>query len=192
MQSPNKNSKHRGIARLREFGAIALMLVSMSLIASCGGGGDGGDSAGDGNKGGQDSAKQAGNGGGGNGGNTGGAKGGETAGDTPRITEMRVIMAATDKGKLNGTRVRLKSAEVRTIVSERAFFVGDNDTERMLVLNVGKGAEVSEGQKVLVAGGLNTPRPALEEKFSLTPEEAKAVNDQEIFLRAPRVTPQEG
>ncbi len=53
MQSPNKNSKHSGIARLRELGAITLMLVSMSLISSCGGGGGGGDNAESGNEGGR-------------------------------------------------------------------------------------------------------------------------------------------
>ncbi len=187
MQLPTKNSKHRGIARLRELGAITLMLVSMSLISACGGGG-GGDNAEGGNKGGQGGAEQAGKAGGGNGGGTGGPAGA----DRPPVTDMRVIMASTDKGKLNGTRARFKGAEVRSIVSERAFFVGENDAEQMLVLNVGDGVEVSEGQKGLVAGKLITPKPELEERFSLTPEEAAAVNDQEIFLRAKRVVPQEG
>ena len=39
---------------------------------------------------------------------------------------------------------------------------------------------------------LNTPRPLLEEKLSLTLEGAAAVNNQEIFLGAQRVKPQEG
>lgn len=190
MQSPTKNSKHSGIARLRELAVIALMLVSMFLISSCGGGG-GGDNAENSNEGGQGGAEQAGNAGGG-GGENGGDTGGPAGADRPPVTDMRVIMASTDKGKLNGTRARLKGAEVRSVVSERAFFVGENDAEQMLVLNMGDEATVSEGQKVFVAGRLNTPRPQLEEKLSLTPEEAAAVNDQEIFLRAPRVVPQEG
>ena len=82
--------------------------------------------------------------------------------------------------------------EVRSVVSERAFFVGENDAEQLLVLNVGEAVEVAEGQELVVAGRLNVPNPNLEEQLSLTPEELSAVGEQDIFLRAPRVTPQEG
>lgn len=182
MQPLNKILEHRGIDRLRELGALALMLVAMSLITSCGGGSDNGS----GNGGGQSGGEQAGNAGGGNGGNGGG----DTGGAPPPISDIRVIMTSLDNKTLNGSRVRLKDAEVRNTVSERAFFIGENDAEQLLVLNMGDGVGVGEGQKVLVAGRLNTPRPELEGKLSLNPEEAAAVNEQKVFIRASRVTPQ--
>ena len=117
---------------------------------------------------------------------------GDTGGDMTPISNVRVIVASPDEQTLNGSRARLRGAEVRTIVSERAFFVRENDAEQVLVLNVSNGVEVSEGQNVLVVGRLNTPRPELEEKRLLTPKEAATMNDQDIFLGAPRVKPQEG
>ncbi len=106
---------------------------------------------------------------------------------------MRVIHAAQDKKSLDGDRARLRDQEVREVVSERVFYVGENDAERLLVFNAGKEAtEVSEGQTTVVAGRLTAPRPALVERLSLSPEEATAVEGQEVFLRAGRVTPKEG
>ncbi|QIN79206.1 hypothetical protein GBA65_12520 [Rubrobacter marinus] len=105
---------------------------------------------------------------------------------------MRSVIASPNKESLNGDRARIRGAEVRNIVSERAFFVGESDAEQLLVINVGDEVAVSEGQNVIVAGRLNNPRPQLEEQLSLSPEEATAVNDQEVFLRAPQVKPQEG
>ena len=104
---------------------------------------------------------------------------------------MRVIVATPDKQTLNGNRARLDGIEVRIVVSERAFFVGENDAEQLLVLNVGDAVEVAEGQELLVAGRLNIANPNLEERLSLTPEEVSAIEEQDIFLRAPRVKPQE-
>ena len=193
MQTPQKNPKYRGTTRLRDLAALALLLASMALIPACGGGEEGGNSGGGGgNAEKQGNGEQAAN-------DAGGANGGDTGGkpakpkkDAPPISDARVIFATPNKEVLNGARARLKDAEVRTIVSERAFFIGENDAERILVLNVGDAVEVNEGQQALVAGRLNVPRPNLEEKLSLTPEEATAVNDQDVFLRASRVKPQEG
>ena len=105
---------------------------------------------------------------------------------------MRVIFASPDKQTLNGKRARIQDTEVREAVSERAFFVGENDAERLLVLKVHDEVEVSEGQSVLVSGRLNTPRPELEKQLSLSPEEASAIEEQSIFLRAPKDESQEG
>ena len=191
MQTPQKNPKYRGTTRLRDLAALALLLASMALIPACGGGEEGGNSGG-GNAEKQGNGEQAAN-------DAGGANGGDTGGkpakpkkDAPPISDARIILVTPNKEVLNGARARLKDAEVRTIVNERAFFIGENDAEQILVLNVGDAVEVSEGQQALVAGRLNVPRPNLEEKLSLTPEEATAVNDQPIFLRASRVKPQEG
>ena len=190
MQTPRKTPKYRSTTRLREFASLTLLLASMTLISACGGGGEGGNSGGNA---GEQAANDA---AGADGGDPGAsAAGGTTAAlgkDAPPITDVRVTFAYTDKNVLDGSRARLKGAEVRDVVSERAFFIGENDAERILVLNMGDAVEVSEGQKVLVAGRLNVPRPNMEEKLSLTPEEATAVNDQDIFLRAPQVKPQEG
>ena len=77
---------------------------------------------------------------------------------------------------------------MRTQVSERAFYVGENDAERLLVVHVGdEQVQVSEGQEVTVVGSLNQPRPQLEERLSLNGEEATAVNEEKVFLRARRV-----
>ena len=194
MQTPQKNPKYRGTTRLRDLAALALLLASMALIPACGGGGEGDKSGGSGgNAEKQGNGEQAAN-------DAGDANGGDTVGgttaasrrDAPPITDVRAIFVNPDKKVLNGARARLKDAEMRTIVSERAFFIGENDAEQILVLNVGDAVEVSEGQQALVAGRLNVPRPNLEEKLSLTPEEATAVNNQPIFLKASRVKPQEG
>lgn len=200
MQPFNSPSERRGIVRLRELGTLAFMLFALSLLASCGGGSggeDAGNGGGGGDNGGNQGGEQAGNGGGGGGeggdtGVAGGGTGGGGGGDDPLIKDIRSILVAPDQAALNGTRARLKDAEVRAVVSERLFFVGENDAEQILVLNVGKGGAVTEGQTLLVAGRMNTPRPELEEKFSLTPEEAAAVNEEQTFLRASRVQPQEG
>jgi hypothetical protein len=82
---------------------------------------------------------------------------------------------------------------VRDVVSERAFYIGNNDAEQLLVLNTGDEAvKVSEGQKVVVSGGLSVPRPQLLDKLSVSPEEESAIKEQEIFLRTQQITPQQG
>ena len=180
MQTTQQRSNPYAISRLREIAAVVLMLAAIPLLASCGGEGGQG-SGGEGNGGGQD------NGGGkaaeGKGGGTGGKK------QQPPISDLRFIFSTPDKKSLNGNPARLKGMEVRSTVSERAFFVGENDAEQLLVLNVGDEVGVSEGQEVLVAGKLNVPNPNLEEKLSLSPEEVSAMEEQGIFLRAPRVDP---
>ena len=184
-----QTTQQRIIARFRELTAVALMLVAIPLIASCGGGDQGGGGGGEGNGGGGQGGGQAGNGGGG-GGQPGGTTGG---GGGPLITDVRVIAATPDKATLEGNRARLRGQEVREVVSERTFYVGENDAERLLVVNTSEEAtEVSEGQNVVVVGRLTTPRPASQERLSLSPEETTAVEDQEVFLRAARVMPQEG
>ena len=179
-----QTTEQRIIARLRELAAVALMLVAIPLIASCGGGDQGG--GGEGNGGGGQGGGQAGNGGG------GGQPGGTTGGGGPQITDVRVIAATPDKATLDGNRTRLSGLEVREIVSERAVYVGENDAERLLVLNIGEATEVTEGQNVTVVGRLVTPKPELEERLSLNPEEAAAIEDQEVFIRARQVRPQGG
>ena len=141
------------------------MLVAIPLVASCGGAEQGGG---------------------------GGQPGGTTGGGSPVITDARVIVATPDKGTFDGNRACLRGQEVREIVSERAFYVGENDAERLLVINTGEATEVSEEQNVIIAGRLRTPQPVLEKSFSLIPEEAAVVDDQEVFLRAGRVKPEEG
>ena len=184
-----RTTEQRIIARLRELAAVALMLVAIPMIASCGGGGDQGNGGGGEGGGGGQEGGQAGNGGGG-GGQPGGTTGG---GGGPLVTDVRIIVATPDQGSLDGNRARLGGQEVREVVSERAFYVGENDAERLLVLNTSEEATaVSEGQTVAVAGRLTTPRPAQVERLSLSPEETTAVEDQEVFLRAARVTPREG
>ena len=141
------------------------MLVAIPLVASCGGAEQGGG---------------------------GGQPGGTTGGGSPVITDARVIVATPDKGTFDGNRACLRGQEVREIVSERAFYVGENDAERLLVINTGEATEVSEGQNVVVVGQLTTPQPASEQSLSLSPEEATAVESQAVFLTAARVTVQEG
>lgn len=188
-----QHPKHRGVSRLREIAAVALVLLAIPLLASCGGSSDQ-PTGGGGNGGGQAAEEKEGGGAGGSGGGTGGAAGGATAADgqSAQITDLRIIISTPNQKILNGSRARLKGMEVRSIVSERAFFVGENDAEQLLILNVGEGASVTEGQQVLVAGRLNVPNPNLEEKLSLTPEEISAIEEQGVFLRAPRVDPAEG
>lgn len=181
MRTTEQLSKHRGIVRLKHLASVVLMLVAIPLIASCGGGdqGNSGGKAQDGGKGGE----KAQDGGGGKGGGTGGNK-------KPQITDLRVIFSSPDKKALNNKRARLKGMEVRSVVSDRAFLVGENDAEQLLVLNVGDGVGVKEKQEVLVAGRLSVPSPELEKRFSLSPEEVSAIEEQGIFLRAPQVKPQ--
>lgn len=177
-----QSSEHRSIKRLRELAAVALMLVAMPLVASCGGGGEEGNGGGN-NGGGQD---------GGQAGGGGGKPGGGTGGDAPPITDVRVIISSPDPQTLDKNRARLNGVEVREMVSDRAFYVGENDAERLLVVNVGDPVEVSEGQSVVVAGRLRTPQPELEKQLSLNPEEAAALKEQDILLRAPQVVVREG
>ena len=197
MQTTQQHPKHRGVSRLREVSAVVLMLVAVPLLASCGGGSDQ-PSEGGGNAGGQAASEKEGGGGGGGGAGGGGAGGGTGGGGTGAdnqgapITDLRVIISTPNQNTLNGSRARLKGMEVRSVVSDRAFFVGENDAEQLLILNVGEGASVTEGQQVLVAGRLNVSNPNLEERLDLAPEEASAVEEQGIFLRAPRVVPAEG
>ena len=187
MENTKQHAERCGSFGLRNPAATVLMFLAVFLLAGCGGGNEESGAAdnGSGSKNGQAGAGD--DKGGGN-----KMQGGTTGAEAAVVTDPRVVFVTMDPKTLNGDRARFKDMEVRNVVSERAFFVGENDAEQLLVLNVGDGVEVSEGQKVLVAGRLNTPRPQLEEKLSLSPEEAAAVNDQQVFLRAPRVTPQEG
>ena len=182
METTNRREKRHGLSRLqRNLAATVLAFVALLSLASCGGGNEGGGN------GGEEQAK-GGNAGGGGGGTQ--MQEGGTTGAKPRpITDVRSIFLATGNEKsLNGSRVRLKDMEVRTLVSERAFYVGENDAERLLVIYVGdEQVQVSEGQKVMVTGALNQPRPQLEEKLALSEQEATAMNEQRIFLRAGRV-----
>ena len=66
---------------------------------------------------------------------------------------------------------------MRNLVSVRAFLVGESDAEQLLVLNVVEVVEVTEGQDILVVDKLNTARPQLEERFSVTSKEASAINE---------------
>lgn len=193
MQTVQQDAKHRGISRLREIAAFVVILVSIPLLASCGGGGEQGNGSGGGGGDQENGGGKAVEGAdGGKGGGTERSGGKTGASNAPPITDLRAIISAPNKKSLNGNRARLKGMEVRSVVSERAFLVGENDAEQLLVLNIGDAVETAEGQQVLVAGRLNVPNPNLEEKLSLTPEETSAMEEQGIFLRAPRVVPAEG
>ena len=186
-----RGGRYVGSAPRRKLAATIVMLLALFLLAGCGGGDEGGGGGGGGGGG---NGEGGGNGGGGGqaGGGANTMQGGTTGAAAPVLTDPRLIFLAADPSALDGDRARFRGAEVRESVSERAFFIGENDAERVLVLNAGEAVQVSEGQKVRVAGTLNTSRPELEEELSLSPEELSAIEDQGIFLRARRVQPQEG
>ena len=185
-------------SKSRTLKALALTIAAALLLTSCGGGGNEGSANGGGNAekpAGGEAKKPVGGGGNGGGGTGGGGnnmQGAATNAEQPPITDPRIVFATVDKNSINGNRARFRGVEVQEVVGERAFFIGESSAEVLLVVLGGdQNAEqvgVSKGKSINVNGVLRKPNENLQNNLELSEEEASVFNEQDIFLRAGRVT----
>lgn len=182
----------------RSSGLLVAALILALLLTSCGGG-DGGKKGGGGKEG------------------QGGTQGGGTKAQEPPITDVQEIVSAPDKPSLAGRRVDLKDAKVLQVANRRSAFVGPSEEERLFVLQQPKppkqggttGAEqtqpqkdstqpkrqLQEGQTAQVRGLIRAAPKSYDEalrKYGMSEEQYALVKDQEIFVLAVRLRPNEG
>lgn len=114
---------------------------------------------------------------------------------TEPITDVVVINQAPNKQALANKQVQFTDVKVQSVVGDRAFWVGNNNNQRLFVvldasLDAGsaeKQVVVKPGQTVDLSGVLQ-PAPTVEaaqKQFKgLSANEAQSLRDQAVYLQA--------
>lgn len=110
------------------------------------------------------------------------------------ITDVLVIVAAPDRPSLVGKRVQLTDVPVRSVVSDRGFWVGPSDGQRMFVRldeKLDKGGmeqklDVNKGQARTITGVIRELPSAqdIQRQWGLESSEAAALKGERIYLHA--------
>jgi hypothetical protein len=132
--------------------------------------------------------------------------GAETAAAEPTITALGTVLSADEPRRLVGRSLRLERAKVQGVAGDRAFWIGDGEKDRLLVVleeerrptgsaagakrggTVEGEVDVDAGQTVALSGSLAalpSPREA-KERWRLRASES-ALRDRSLYLKADRV-----
>ncbi|WP_017720515.1 hypothetical protein [Kamptonema formosum] len=113
------------------------------------------------------------------------------------ITNLVVIAAAPNQELLAGKRVQFTNVRVRSVVGDRTFWVGPNNTQKLFVvlappLDEGSAEErivVREGQTLNLTGVLKIlPNPQqAQQQWDLSSAEAQELNGKTLYMEAEQI-----
>ena len=119
---------------------------------------------------------------------------GDASGASEPITDVLLIIDAPDRPRLAGRRVQLKDVKVRSVVSDRGFWVGPSDDRRLFVRldeKLDKGAmerklDVDKGQSRTITGVIREVPGAeeIQRQWGLDASEAAALKNERVYLHA--------
>lgn len=118
------------------------------------------------------------------------------------ITDVVVITAAPNQQLLAGKQVQFTNVKVRSLVGDRTFWVGPNNTKQLFVvlappLDEGSAENrivVREGQTLDLTGVLKimpSPQQA-QQQWDLSTAEAQELNSETLYLEAEQIRFKEG
>lgn len=117
--------------------------------------------------------------------------------DASPITDVVIFNTTPDKKSLVNRQVQLTNVNVQSVVGDRTFWVGPNNTQQMLVVldealdsgSTEKRLDVNAGQTVTLTG-LVRALPSTQEaqkQWGLSAAEASALQNQQVYLQASQV-----
>ena len=117
--------------------------------------------------------------------------------DDKEVTDLMAFGAATDRAIFAGRNAKLTNVNVRSVVSNRGFYVGTSDKDQMLVFLdtsvIKKGTELADqvkvGQIVSVTGGLE-PVPTQEvmnQQYAFKGKDYEDLKKQSVYLHAMKI-----
>lgn len=122
---------------------------------------------------------------------------GSTAAASPQgepLSDVTQFTGATDRATLIGRKVKLTDVKVLRVITDRAYFVGGSDEQKMLVL-LDKGMDAGAGpQRVnIMPGGTvsltgvleKVPNPEIaQEQYGLSKANFDAIGKEDVYLHA--------
>ncbi len=117
--------------------------------------------------------------------------------DDKEVTDIMAFGAAPDRAIFAGRNAKLTNVNVRSVVSNRGFYVGTSDKDQMLVFLdtsvIKKGTELADqvkvGQIVSVMGSLE-PVPAQEvmnQQYAFKGKDYEDLKKQSVYLHAMKI-----